>query len=461
MSRGPAPRAGSRGVHAQDLTPEEQAGQEIIGQLQALMRSASMYAPGHASVEAQSTRMLVLLQKWFDELGVEQFPIIATQDYVYFGRDAVRPDERLVERVNWLREAFQRLEIAELRFRVGLTAGQISAFASSFVTAWNAETQMPEVNDGGPLEVLHSHTPPELEELLLHLKPARRGPLIQVYAEGLARARDWAGRAQRGHHAANVVAKRVVGQLVDAVAADSSGMLGLVTMRPRAGSFTNRRFDSAIVAVALARAAGLPDRTALELGMVTLVRPTPRHWPAWFVRKALAPHEASELAQGAKSAIERIVAFESCAPSGTHLPAAWYGERTEKHLATRIIQIAEAYVDLLQPGEASSPFSPEMALQMLRARSGSAFDPMLIELLTATLGYFPPGTLVQLNSGDVSVVVKAPPNGADLRRPAVRPVRVDARQTYHLHKPELASYRIVGTAQRAGLSCNPLFVFLQ
>lgn len=459
MARGPTPRTGSTVI--QDLTPEEQAGQQIIGQLQALMRSASMYAPGHPSVEAQANRMLVLLQRWFDELGVEQFPILATNDYVYFGRDAVRPDEKLVDRVNWLREAFHRLGIAELRFRVGLTVEHITSFASSFVTAWNEERVMPELNDGGPLEVLHPHTPPELEELLQQLKPARRAPLIQIYAEGLARTRDWASRAKRGHHAANVVAKRVVGQVVDAVDADTSGMLGLVTMRPRAGSFTNRRFDAAIVTVALARAAGLPDHTALELGVVALVRPTPDHWPAWFARKALAPHEASELAHGAKSAIERIVAFESCAPTGTHLPAAWYGERTQKHLATRIIQIAEGYVDLLQPGEASSPFSPEMALQLLRARSGAAFDPMLVEVLTGLVGYFPPGTLVELNSGDLSVVVKAPPSGTDLRRPSVRPLRVDARDTYHLHKPELATYHIVGTVQRSQASCNPLYVFLQ
>jgi hypothetical protein len=459
MSRGPTPFSGAQ-VAAQ-LSPEELAGQQLIGLLQALLKTALMYAPGHPSVNAQAQRMITLLENSFDALGVDQLPLLVTQDYVYLGRDAIRPDDKLVDRVDWVRQQFTALGISELRLRVGITLEHLTGFVSDFVRAHNAQTPMPELNDGGPLEVLQSQMPAELEELLIQLRGARRGPLLQIYAEGLARTREWAERSNRGHHAANVVAKRIVGQVVDAIAADTSGMLGMVTLQPRPGSFTNRRFDAAIVATAIARAMGLTDHQALDIGIITLVRPTPPTWPAWWVRKPLAPSEAAELVAGVSAPLERVVAFEACAPGGTALPAAWYGERRAKHLATRIVELAEGYVDLLQPGEASSPFSPEMAVQMLQAKAGTLFDPVLVELLTGLLGYFPPGTLVTLNSGDTAVVVNAPALGSDLRRPSVRPVRTDARETYHLAKPELSSYQITGTVSRARVPCNPMYVFLQ
>lgn len=459
MSRGPTPYSGSQ-VAAQ-LSPEELAGQQLVGLLQALLKTALMYAPGHPSVDAQAQRLVHLLERSFEELGVDQLPLLVTHDYVYLGREAIRPDDKLVERVDWVREHFSKLAISELRLRVGITLEHVTAFVSDFVRAQNDATPMPERNDGGPLEVLPSQTPAELEELLTQLRGARRGPLLQVYAEGLARTREWAERSNRGHHAAKTVAKRIVGQLVDAVAVDPSGMLGMLSLQPRPGSFTNRRFDAAIVATAMARALGLGDHLALEMGILTIVRPTPPQWPAWWVRKPLSPEEAAELAAPVSAALERIVTYESCAPGGTALPAAWYGERRAKHLATQIVELAEGYVDLLQPGDASSPFSPEMALQMLQAKAGTVFAPVLVEVLTGLLGYFPPGTLVTLNSGDVAVVVNAPALGADLRRPAVRPVRTDARETYHLAKPELSTYHITGTVSRSSAPCNPMYVFLQ
>lgn len=439
---------------------EERAAAAIVSQLNSLLKAAQMYAPGHPSVGDHADRFLRQLFAQFEILGVDELQLVFTSEYLYLGRNAVRPDAKLRERAEWLQEQFLALQVTEIVFRAALTRPEVEAFCQRFVSAQGHPERFPTVDAGSAIDVLRSSPPPELNELIGHLRHLNRFPLLQLYAEGLALTREWARAMRRGHHTADVIAKRVVGQLIDAFNAEPSGLLGLVTVRPLPGSYTNRRFDSALVAVGLTKTIGMSDRAAMEVGVAALVRPTPEPWTPWWVRRALPPDEAAQVASGATNALERILAYESAGPMGLEMPSTYYGEARPKHLVTRIAQLAEAYVDLLQPGEASSPFSPEMAIQLLLAQAGRLFDPELVGALVGMLGYWPPGTIVRLNSGDLAVVSNAPPRGQDLRRPTVRPLALDTAQVYPLYKPQLRAYVIDGSVPRAACPCNPAFVFL-
>ncbi len=129
--------------------------------------------------------------------------------------------------------------------------------------------------------------------------------------------------------------------------------------------------------------------------------------------------------------------------------------------ASAIVSAASAFVDLLQPGEGSSPFSPEVALQMMISQAGEFFEAVVVSALVQALGIYPPGSLVRLNSGDLTVVLAPPTRGGDLRRPYVRPIKFGATEIYDLSRPELDTYKIVSGGQRSDCEVNPIFVFLQ
>jgi HD-GYP domain-containing protein (c-di-GMP phosphodiesterase class II) len=67
-------------------------------------------------------------------------------------------------------------------------------------------------------------------------------------------------------------------------------------------------------------------------------------------------------------------------------------------------------------------YTPHEALSYLISNAGTLFDPILVKLFVEIMGLYPPGTLVELNTGDLAVVCAAPALGTPLDRPTVRVV---------------------------------------
>lgn len=67
-------------------------------------------------------------------------------------------------------------------------------------------------------------------------------------------------------------------------------------------------------------------------------------------------------------------------------------------------------------------FTPHEALAYVIGNAGTLFDPILVKLFAEIMGLYPPGTLVELNSGELGVVCASPAVGRPLDRPKVRVV---------------------------------------
>jgi len=66
--------------------------------------------------------------------------------------------------------------------------------------------------------------------------------------------------------------------------------------------------------------------------------------------------------------------------------------------------------------------SPHEALQYLLSQAGTKFDPVLVKAFAASLGIFPVGTVVRLNTGEAGIVVKHDAND-EPDRPVVKIVK--------------------------------------
>jgi tetratricopeptide (TPR) repeat protein len=74
-------------------------------------------------------------------------------------------------------------------------------------------------------------------------------------------------------------------------------------------------------------------------------------------------------------------------------------------LHARIVAVARRYNDLLTPEPGLSPPAPEAAIALLASELGEATDRTVLRTLVSALGLFPPGTVVELSSGEVGEVV--------------------------------------------------------
>ncbi len=84
----------------------------------------------------------------------------------------------------------------------------------------------------------------------------------------------------------------------------------------------------------------------------------------------------------------------------------------------KILAVADAY-DLAMAGDTYywKKSQPDRVLRLLLNRAGSTFDPSVIKLLVNCVGYYAVGSLVELDDGQLGIVVR--PNPANPGRPRV------------------------------------------
>lgn len=90
----------------------------------------------------------------------------------------------------------------------------------------------------------------------------------------------------------------------------------------------------------------------------------------------------------------------------------------QQHIASRIVAVADAYDAMTSQRPYSAPRMQDEAMGIIVKSAGTALDPTLVRLFVNTLGYFPPRSVVLLNTGETAVVVS--PSPSDPTRPVVR-----------------------------------------
>jgi HD-GYP domain-containing protein (c-di-GMP phosphodiesterase class II) len=93
----------------------------------------------------------------------------------------------------------------------------------------------------------------------------------------------------------------------------------------------------------------------------------------------------------------------------------------ELSLLGRIISIVDCY-DALTSSRVYNrvPYPPDKALKFMLNKSGRAFDPVLIKIFINSIGIFPIGTLVFLNTNEMGVIVQTSSNPERMDRPKVK-----------------------------------------
>jgi hypothetical protein len=95
-------------------------------------------------------------------------------------------------------------------------------------------------------------------------------------------------------------------------------------------------------------------------------------------------------------------------------------------LLARIAGLVDAYDAMITPRPYASPRTSHEAVQELIDSKGTAFQEALVEQFVQAIGLFPTGALVELNTGEVAIVVKQ--NTARRLKPEVVVVLDEAKR---------------------------------
>ncbi|OUM99194.1 MAG: hypothetical protein BAA04_01305 [Firmicutes bacterium ZCTH02-B6] len=138
----------------------------------------------------------------------------------------------------------------------------------------------------------------------------------------------------------------------------------------------------------------------------------------WFTDRA-AEHVTASLAivrgyRELSAWVKHIVGDHHERLDGSGFPQGKSGH--DIHLLSRIMQVAVAYVELLQ--DPRNPALPHEAQEHLMAEAGVLFDWDVVQTLRKVVPGYPTGSVVRLSTSQLGVVVH--PGPASLNRPRVR-----------------------------------------
>jgi hypothetical protein len=87
---------------------------------------------------------------------------------------------------------------------------------------------------------------------------------------------------------------------------------------------------------------------------------------------------------------------------------------------SRVLRVARRFNELRAPVEGAPGAGVDAAVEAMRANAGDPTARAYVDLLVSGLGFFPLGALVELDSGEIAVVMGAPALSVDFARPEVQ-----------------------------------------
>ncbi|MFC1852279.1 HD-GYP domain-containing protein [candidate division CSSED10-310 bacterium] len=98
-------------------------------------------------------------------------------------------------------------------------------------------------------------------------------------------------------------------------------------------------------------------------------------------------------------------------------------QKFEHDLFSRIIQIVDCFDILTSDDGVNPPELPDRALAKMMEQSAKRFDPTLMKLFVNTIGIYPIGTTVLLNTGEVGIVFHSNQDPARFNKPHIKLIK--------------------------------------
>lgn len=238
-------------------------------------------------------------------------------------------------------------------------------------------------------------------------------------AGGRAALEDVFQRVQAGSMLESTQARTAVGNMTASMLRNPDALMLFAAMRERGGYQLERAIDVSVYMIAFARFLGMSEEDIELAGLVGLLQDIGMlELPAAMLQKAgrLEPAEykvvRSHVARGSE-----ILAKTAGLPPAVATLASLHHERHDgsgylrglKGDALGVIGAIAGIVDTFDALTVKRPYaeamSPSNALNLLFRTRSRTFHPVLVEQFIRCVGYFPVGSVVELNSGEVGVVI--------------------------------------------------------
>ncbi len=421
-------------------------GQQLLTALFATLRTASMHSLKNQAMDRPFEHLTAINHALREMLGEET--VLRLSDGNFFvNKRLVRLDYATFENTRYLARIFEFLNINELTFQEDLERDTLVAFMQAALSIIRAGHGYIEDHPLGTIRVRKMQVG-EIDELRRDDNPRNR--ILATYAQGLLMLRQFVLDLQHGRTPRHTRVKRLCLDLIDIPSQHHNMLLALVHLEAYKGTLFSHMMNTAVLAIVFGHRLGLPRRQLVDLGLAAfhhdlgwaLLANEPADQVDDFGLKMSTINGIREAArdnldvlrtQVAQSLVRLggfnemvinrlIVAFECQVPEDQPADNLYYTEIGPSFMST-VVRIASAYDELTSAqGEGAPALLPDQAMRHILDNQGGSYDSFLATLFAHCLGAYPVGTLVELDTTEIGLVVNLPTNPVNYHRPQIKVV---------------------------------------
>jgi putative nucleotidyltransferase with HDIG domain len=387
-----------------------------------LRRLAGMYPAGHPMIVQKLAELDDVVQARLRASDVIQVDVI--HDTVHLDGTAFRADGAASEQI--LRE-LQELGVDSVRLDRGVTRDDLHG-AARFL--WQAKDHGSSRSIEAQLAALGIRhvsfgrlVPLDTRWRARQWPDEPTGPLDPAYEESLLRARDAFESVAAGRGLDTVRVRELVQLLIYKVA-KSSAALGQILAVKQYENFTYcHSVNVAMLSLLLGRQIGLDDRSLNALVEAALLHDIGKtRVPLDVLRKpaALDKRERRLMEAHTTFGAEILVEVDGLMPltptvALEHHRAARgggypdLGDGVVPHVMSQIVSVADIYEAITGARSYQDPAFPEQACLILARLAGEKLNTAFVKMFVNAITFFPVGSVVRTDRGEVGVVVRTTP----------------------------------------------------
>jgi HD-GYP domain-containing protein (c-di-GMP phosphodiesterase class II) len=416
-------------------------GKRLVRSFFVLYKTAGNYASGHPALAQPLGELAEIVAEF--ERRREEALLAYHDDTLFVGELRLKPDAAGFDAFLTTMRALKQCRIGSVAFTLQAGAAELAAWFSLLREVAAAPADDPcglllaRMAAAG-LAGIEVERPPEGAGLGAAVSADAKERAKGLYAQTIEVVSEVMEHVKVGKALRLKRAKRVVQTMIDQLLSAEANLLGLTNLRCHDEYTYNHSVNVGILAIAIGQRVGLGKNRLVELGMAAIFhdigksciplailnKPAAFDEQEWAVVRrhpVLGVRELLRL-KGADALTARIMqgAFEHHRYlDGTGYPRVDYPRGVS--LGGRIVAIADCY-DALTSSRVYRRVAdpPELVLRHILERSGTLYDPVLAKLFVNALGLYPVGTLCQLTSGELAVVVRSNPDPELWESPGVK-----------------------------------------
>lgn len=400
-------------------------GKTIIGLLYPLFKAVQVYDVNNDVVINSAKKFVDFVEKQFTTISSLEY--VRYRDYIFFNKQRLKYEIDNYANLTFLNNQLKNLRIKSITFLPGINQQEIIDFADIFRMDKVAFLKQFVLKRYPHIKVEFLKAGEEEEEPVEETEAAKK-----TYFKALKVTRNMMQNLWTGRPVDVKSSRRIVYNLVDSISRDEFGILALTTIKNFDEYTFNHSLNVGILALALGQRVGLDKRSLARLGTSGILHDigkveiskelinkiqklTDNEWETlklhsnFGVREILKTRGLDDIAMYAITvAYQHHWNFD-----GTGYPLREKEETPT--LFSRIVRICDSY-DAMTTARAYQPvpYLPHFALRVIWSNQNRLFDPILSKVFAQLLGVYPVGSCLELNTGEVGLVMRQNPSNIDL-----------------------------------------------